>query len=114
MSEIIVPMTRRDINLYVAGVIRAHVRQRHPLTPDQMVVLRRRDGYTMAHRREFHLTQNDLAALIDLERGAFARRMRGQIPFRVAELYRIACVLGLPVAGFYPPLPDRTEELADR
>jgi transcriptional regulator with XRE-family HTH domain len=45
----------------------------------------------------------DVARVLDCSQSAASRKMNGQVPFTVADLARIADLLGIDVTRFYAP-----------
>lgn len=58
-----------------------------------------------AYLRRTNMNQGELAPLIGLSEPQFGRKRRGEYPWKLAELLRISCALGMSLSeltGFYP------------
>lgn len=53
------------------------------------------------------MSARGLARRIDMKPAAMQRRMKGQVAFSVDEIQRIAMVLSVEPAIFFPPVPRR-------
>ncbi|TDC26532.1 XRE family transcriptional regulator [Micromonospora sp. 15K316] len=49
-----------------------------------------------------HIRQTTVAVRLGISQQAVSRRIRGVVPFNVAELEQIAVLLGVPPATFFP------------
>lgn len=66
-----------------------------PVTPAQRVA-----GEVRAALAREGKPQRFVAEVLCLSQPAVSRRMRGEVPFDVAELHKLADVLGVPVGDF--------------
>lgn len=54
-----------------------------------------------------HLSQNALATNLGVSQPYVSRRIAGQVPFDVADLVKIADMLGVPLARFTSVIDER-------